>query len=666
MEITTRFVATHDGSTRVSWRRLICFLITAFTLFTLVTSATPSAAATPSANGTRGQTVVDGSGATWTLSATHTLRDGVWVGGGAGQEYLYVNLSVYVVTTAGVYKWNDGWQFVGTDAAAILAQASSSGSSQAGAGSSTVKEVVTTGSISANSRQLNVASASGFAVGDWVIVEIGKEAGQGQRGTRGVGGTWPAKSYATEAQLQADRSQANRQFAWAEDTGYVYWWLDGVWYDMAPNRPNTFYTGSYYYGRVIPRSLQARITAISGNTLTLDTAAAASASGANVYLDTAPIMNNLIANGVALNLPAGRFPVGGVVWVESKGGFVVSGQGKDQTTVYSPKGVPSAQIQVYQSPNATVRDLTLQGNFRDQGYGLNWDGSTHAGTNQPVTDFDVPQGSAFPRGVLFWVGSHNSVAQDLRVIDVAQQAVGVMFADNVWGRRIENIQNDLLRQYVQWQFQWCDTTGGGCEDCEVRSTYVISGFESFKSTNVQFIRPKGMNAMMALNGSGGWLIQDADLRFTANSLHPETDRFQASPWHAIINVNTNIGVTPQVAYGGTIRNVTMIQAGYLNANNDSIKGINVNDNNPNIRIEGAAFYAPDFKAPTVSNGPLGLVSTGPSTYINGMLVIGKPGPWANIGIHHGNGQYCTAQTVYGCDSGPYTSAAMSAFLAGSK
>ena len=63
------------------------------------------------------------------------------------------------------------------------------------------------------------------------------------------------------------------------------------------------------------------------------------------------------------------------------------------------------------------------------------------------------------------------MAQDVRVIDVAQHAIGVIYAENVWGRRVENIQNDLMRQYITWQIQWSDTTGGGCEDCEVRSTY---------------------------------------------------------------------------------------------------------------------------------------------------------------------------------------------------
>ena len=250
----------------------------------------------------------------------------------------------------------------------------------------------------------------------------------------------------------------------------------------------------------------------------------------------------------------------------------------------------------------------------------------------------MPQGAAFPRGILMHVASNNSVVQDVHVIDVAQQAVGVTYADNVWARRVVNIQNDLLRQYVQWQFQWAASTGGGCEDCEVRSNYLISGFEAFKATNTQFIRPKGINAMFAMNGSGGWLIDGADLRFTANSLPPESDRYAASPWHPVVNINTNIGVTPQTGMGGTIRNMTIIQSGYLNANNDNLKGVNVNDRNPNIRVEGLAYYAPDFKSGSVSEGPLGMNSVGPSTTVNGVQVLGKPQPGrANIFIMHGGG-----------------------------
>jgi hypothetical protein len=107
-----------------------------------------------------------------------------------------------------------------------------------------------------------------------------------------------------------------------------------------------------------------------------------------------------------------------------------------------------------------------------------------------------------------------------------------------------------------------------------------------------------------------------------------------------------------VALGGTIRNVTIVQEGYLNARHDTLKGIVVNQNNPNIRIEGVAYYAPDYKAPTVANGAMGLNSTGVKTVVEGMLVVGKPQPGqANIFIQRGSGQNCSAQVVEGCALG---------------
>jgi hypothetical protein len=294
-----------------------------------------------------------------------------------------------------------------------------------------------------------------------------------------------------------------------------------------------------------------------------------------------------------------------------------------------------------------VRDLTLQGNFRDQGFGLNWDGSTPAGTFQPVTDQSVVPGAAFPRGILFFAGAHNGVAQDVRVIDVAQHALGVIYAENVWGRRVENIQNDPLRQYVTWQIQWSDTQGGGCEDCEVRSAYLIPGFEAFRSSNVQFIRNKGTNATFAMNGSGGWFIVDTELRVTPNSLVPGG---AVNTAYQLIVVTANIGVTPQVGLGGTIRNVTMIQEGYVNAFNDTLGGILIEATNPNVRVESSSYSAPDYSpAPGGTTfGAIGLNSKAVTT-VNGMRVTGTAIPHlANIILERGGGQGCVAAAVIGC------------------
>src|SRR5262249_56411318 len=52
----------------------------------------------------------------------------------------------------------------------------------------------TTGTIAAASNSLTVANATGFRVGDIILIEIGGEAGAGLRVTCGGGGTWPGPS----------------------------------------------------------------------------------------------------------------------------------------------------------------------------------------------------------------------------------------------------------------------------------------------------------------------------------------------------------------------------------------------------------------------------------------------------------------------------------------
>ena len=47
---------------------------------------------------------------------------GEWVAGGRGSEYLYVNLSVYLITPEAVWRWHgSGWELIGRDIAGIVA-----------------------------------------------------------------------------------------------------------------------------------------------------------------------------------------------------------------------------------------------------------------------------------------------------------------------------------------------------------------------------------------------------------------------------------------------------------------------------------------------------------------------------------------------------------------
>src|SRR5262249_17359237 len=84
--------------------------------------------------------------------------------------------------------------------------------------------VSTTGTISATSTSLAVASATNFQIGDFVVVEIGAESGAGQPGPRGVGGNYPSQRYTSTASMNADTGQVNNLMAWVDDgvNGFMY------------------------------------------------------------------------------------------------------------------------------------------------------------------------------------------------------------------------------------------------------------------------------------------------------------------------------------------------------------------------------------------------------------------------------------------------------------
>lgn len=512
------------------------------------------------------------------------------------------------------------------------------------------RDLRTSGTIAQGSNLLTVANSTAWRVGDYVVVET--EQG---RGTKGVGGTWPALSYPTLTQMQADTSQANNLYAWVEATGNVYRWTGGVW------EPQT----SYYTAKAIPLALGAQILAITGNVLTLNVAAATAASQAVVHFDNAYVFNKLgrdprydgesnfpLASeggfdfsaitpaNLRLQLPTGHFAIGYMLLLHNHTGWTIEGAGKDCTTLYSPKGTPSGMLHIYRSPQSTVRQLHLRGNTRDQGFGLQWS------LNSPlVTQSDIPQGGAYPSGLLFQE-SHDGSASDVNVTNVFQSAVGTRFSNNVVAQRITYSMTDGLRIYVQWGYQWADAIGGGCIDCTMTSPTLIAGFEAFKSSGVQFLRPRGTNAVISMNDAGNWLVQDGTITVTALSQHPTDGAF--SHQNPLFNVNTNIGAV-YAPLGGTITNLTLLQEGYINAANDTLKGIVVNANNPNIVVTGGVYQAPNWAAPSTLNGPNGLNSVGAGLVVNGFQVIGTVNtaihPLGNIRATQGAISNCIADVI---------------------
>jgi hypothetical protein len=489
-------------------------------------------------------------------------------------------------------------------------------------------ETQTTGTIAAGANSLTVASPFNFVVGDTVIVEIGTEAGAGARGTKGVGGTWPALSYANGAAMDADTARPANTYAWEEDTGNVRRFVGGAWItDPAAN---------YYTAKAVPKALVATIAAVSGFTLTLNATAAVDATDANVYRDNLPAFNAAMAAGgdlIEMEVPAGSFAVSNGPYLNVKPGWTLRGAGRDVSTLFTPNGVSAqALVQVGASNGAVVEGLHLRGNARNTGFGL----------GPLVTETSVPQGPAYGYGI-FFTGQTGGTARNCRITDVFQLGVGVSFATDIWAYDCECIVTDPLRVYIQWMYLWADATNGGCVDCSVDSAWLTAGWSGAKSSGFQLIRPTGTNAVAEMNSCGGWLIEDADLLIEANSQFDAA--FSASV--ALININTNLtggDATP----GGTISNATMLQEGYVNASNDTLRGIVINANNPNVTVQGGIYTSPDYAAPSTLFGAWGLDSTGLNTNVDSFTVVGAAKPTIpNISVADGSVTDCTADVIDG-------------------
>ena len=493
------------------------------------------------------------------------------------------------------------------------------------------KATRTTGAIVAGSHELHVASAAAFAVNDHIIVEIGGEAGAGVPGTAGVGGQWPTLSYATKAVMNADASQATGTYCWCTDTGYVYeWnpnWAPNTWWELGPS------SGLYYTARAQPRALLAKITGISGFTLTLDTSASQSAANANVYFDNAPVFNALATNsGSAFVWPAGTYYCGSKLNINHLNNCLITGAGQSLTTgtvLKSPKGCLSMQISCVQTKGTEISNLRLYGNvFLKGGWGM--DGGS--ATAQPYAQYAV------------WALS----VQYLNLHDVT--------VDHAWfvcdsqygsGCRYSRVtcNTDGLHCYISWMFNFVNAVNCWSYDCVVNSTYLTAGFECFASNHCGHIRPVGNNAVCALNSCGWCLLNTPRVTVTA---HAQLNHLSFSSMDPMINVNSNISQNQGVS-SNAVRNPILIQKGYINSANDTLHGIDVSGKNFDTLISGGVYIAPDYKAPSTRSGPLAVNSDSSQigTVVKNLKVIGAPKDrfYGNIHVMNGSVTSCNAQII---------------------
>lgn len=519
-----------------------------------------------------------------------------------------------------------------------------------------LNNATTTGSITASSNCLTVASTTGFKIGQIIAVEIGAESGAGARGTIGVGGQWPSKTYATDAALKADNTQAANTIAWEQDTGLTWSYISAAW-------TQSFYAGQvapYYIAKSVPMSLVAQISAIGScsgaNSFTLlnprtsgsnpgsAANASATATNAHVYVDNELILNDLAQgprnppyaaitpSNITLVFPAGTYAFAGYTNIPSSSGWTIAGQGALSTTLYSVKGTFGAGVVGEASSGLTVQNLTLQGNLGLNQFGLNW----------PTTLVPIPYSTAFSEydaagniltstfggtvtqtsaltfyqtSQITFDSSSNQVARNLTINDVFTNAVQCAGSVNCWAYNITVNVNSSRQSYTQWQLEWATDTNGGCQNCTINSVQLVQGFESFSSLGTQWISPTGTNALFSLNNVGGWTISNATLSINNGAVTPAA---YYAPGNGLVQIDPNTG-SDKISTGGTITNMTITETGFIDSNNDVENGVEISSGPPqmpNITINGLTYTTPNWTSPSTLFGPQAVGDGGTSNSLN--------------------------------------------------
>lgn len=445
----------------------------------------------------------------------------------------------------------------------------------------------TTGSMEEGSPFLVCEDASGFAVGNHVIVEIGGEAGEGLIETDGVGGV------------------------------------------QEPSEPGHPWYYNYYVSK--PKALCAVIIGKEGNTVQLDQSAYVSTTDAGVWFDNLHLWDSMFGNpnnaskmfiGKTVQFPTGKFAFSGPIHIgEIDRANILGGEGEG-TNLYTPKGCGPVWLNHGGTPDRPrVARFTFEQHWRRHG----WIFSEH------------PHYDRWGSSGISILQSYRPLAHDLYSIDWGIGGSGFHNCQSPRGFRFRCLRTEPHVEYTQWAI-----VDGHCDDaifydCRADSPLgLASGFEHFRSTNSKFIRCGGINATWSSGGSAGFLWDECWSTITEDAGSNDiTDRDWSSA--DIMFVGNNVGSWLDMSVGGEIRNPRFIQEGpILPGKAARAIGIAGNPSDPlayaNVKITGT-----DYAKALISGSSAGgahINSTAPGTIISGIRLIGASnyGNYGNIQI----------------------------------
>lgn len=364
-----------------------------------------------------------------------------------------------------------------------------------------MKTLTAVGSMTAGSSTLTLTSNPGFAIGDRVCIATGGEAGGGIPGERGVGGQWPSLLYATIAARNSDTTQVVNKVCGVLADGLTYQWTGSAWVPYAGNLP-------LYLNKIVPKALVATITNVSGNTLTLNTAATVATTNANVYFDNGTLFtSNFNSDTSGIRQQPGctvYCPEGSWVFANTTVGFslvdqiTVLGSGKLTTTLFSPPGTIECGVTVSQTTLSRVAHLGFQGNTRtDKGYMFRF----NATTDQFVGS------TTFVAQLL----STNGLTEHIRGVNYSNAVTEFSLSSGGTQRFIDVIHETGHKNYFQWAVNIADSANCVSEDIYFDSPWLFKGLESFRSNNSILRRATGRNVVFSSNSNTDLLLEDCSI-----------------------------------------------------------------------------------------------------------------------------------------------------------
>lgn len=432
------------------------------------------------------------------------------------------------------------------------------------------KALRTTGSIAAGDSVLTVADASGFEVGDHIIVEIKTDTDDPRGDTTGVGGYWPGQSVPTFEDLPDPTTLGGMTYIYVVEDSLVYRSLGGgcgiCGWELR----------GYDAEAAMPSSLLSTIESIDGTAFTLADTAHHSTTDAPVHFDNyysywnASVLSTP-GSTVAPDTIWTYVPEG--VYAQSKqismvyndgGGFV--GAGKYHTIFLTPDGTPMEGVMI-NGENITAHSFGITGNEGHDGYHGRQEGFWGNG--------------------LIMAGEGRHQVYDIRVVDPVIRAFSIQDADNTQVFRTEAIMTEGRLNYGQWAYNCVTAVNCQYVDPKFSSPILQTGYEAFGSSNSAYTRPSGVNALFAFNTANRVEYLSLYNRLTVDAIHPLYLDIYENP---VVNINANTGSGTAVS-GFTVDNAVIVFDGPFTETGDLLRSISAGPPNMNeVSITGGLVW----------------------------------------------------------------------------